>query len=141
MDESQKFQNRQEFDDFLVEWDRVKNEIARLKEVEMNMRLRIAHSGFTTDAEGTNRAELGNGYELKTVINYTYKLDSDKDKVIAVSDKLPPYIADRLFKWKVDISVSEYRLLEPAHKKLVDRILTVTEGAPKVDIIPPKGKK
>lgn len=141
MSEYEKFKDRAEFDAFLIEWDEKKKKIEVLKEEEMEMRKRIAYSGFTTQESGVNTAELGNGYKLKTTINLDYKLDPDKHKVLSAIEKLPEFLQDRIVRWKVELSVTEYKQLDPAHKKIIDRVLTIEHGAPKVEIKSPKGKK
>ena len=150
--------------DVLVEWDKCKINLAELKEREMELRKEAVALGFGKNVqEGVNKLELGNGYELKASVKYNYKLIAPEgfigDKVDAVDECIErftkisnegSFIAERLFKFDVDMSITEYRKLveeaefEPVKAKLLaelNRVLLITEAAPTLEIKAPKGGK
>ena len=126
--------------ELLRQWENAKTQASYWKEQEMELRKQVAHAGITDDNEGTNRAEIGNGYQLKTVIKINYKIDSDRKAVDKVLARLPDDIADRLIKWTPTLSLTEYKALNERHKAIADTVITTSEGAPTVEIIEPKKK-
>lgn len=133
-------------------WENSVKALEVAKETEMNLR-KLAFTLAAPDAkEGTNRVELFNGYELKGVRKVNYTLDKDLAKVRPIYDAIcktgneGAFLADLLFKWSCDIAPGEYKKLDtnnPSHttiKTLIDTILTTKDGAPTLEIVPPKKK-
>ena len=143
-------------DALLLLWNGKKAAIETAKAEEMELRKYIVGREFPKKQEGTQRKELGNGYELKAVVKYNYNL-ADNDTVEKCLDHISalgnegPFIADRLVSWKPNFLKTEYNdLLERKSKgderaikilSIIDEMLTITEGAPTLDIVEPKGKK
>lgn len=141
----------------LASWEATKQQLATLKDLEMAQRKECTALYFPEPKQGTQRVELGNDYKLKLVAKQNYTLDKDNSKVDKVQDAIEAtgnegvFIAERLFKWSVELSVSEYKdLCEQAEKgsaqaikikALVDTILTTSWGAPTLEIEAPKVKK
>lgn len=142
-------------DEVLMKWEETKKVLETAKEAEMSMRKYVVSRAFPNATEGVNKVDLGAGYELKASVKFNYKLDTDIDKVSAVHDEISSignsgsFIAERLFKWSADLVLKEYRALcepnatdeEKQIKKLLEKVLTVTEGAPTLKIKAPKEKK
>lgn len=134
-------------DQVLMKWQELKKAVETAKESEMEMRKYIVKRAFPTPDEGTNKADLGMGYELKAVVKFNYKLVGDVDKIDSVIDKLSAvdnegsFIADRLINWSATLSVAEYKQLDPKYKKIMDEIVVVSESAPTLEIKEPKAKK
>lgn len=145
-------------DQLLMEWDKIKKSIEVAKAQEMNMRKYIVNRAFPNKHEGMNTKSLGNdsGYELKAAVKYNYNL-ADNDTVenclakVASLGNQGPFIADRLVSWKPNFLLTEYRELVDAKAKgekfaeevlkAIEPMLTITEGAPTLDIKEPKAKK
>lgn len=156
----------QKFHDALRHWQQTKERLDVAKEQEAEARQIAFDLGFADWAkEGTNNLPLGNGYVAKGVLKMNYNLvppvGSTKDKVTAVDDvvddfaKISPnegtFIAERLFKWKPEMSVTEYRLLceraenpeDVAAVKMLAALNTILEikpGLPTLEIVEPKSK-
>ena len=143
-------------DEVLIEWQRLQTELANAKVAEMEMRRYVVKRAFPDATEGTNKVELGNGYELKATVKYNYNLDTDLDKVEAALNKIAvmgnegAFIADRLVKWSASFLLTEYRKLQEldatniqkAIKKEIDAVLLITDAAPSLEIkAPSKAKK
>lgn len=142
-------------DQVLLKWQELKDAVEKAKEAEMEMRKYIVKRAFPNATEGTNKIELGQGYELKAVVKYNYNLDPDLDKVEAALDDIAnlgnegAFLADRLVKWSASFLLTEYRKLsEPDAteiqkkiKKRIDEVLTITDAAPTLEIKEPKAKK
>jgi hypothetical protein len=147
----------------LLDWDNSKKFLEQAKEAELRARKIAFFMGFGEDAkEGTNTEELANGYKLKGVRKFNYKLVAPEgfeskvgavDNCIAAFRKISnegAFIADRIFKWDVDLSVTEYRKLveESATSATatsllneLNKVLEITEATPTLTIVEPKSKK
>lgn len=143
-------------DALLLLWSDKKAAIEKVKAEEMDLRKYIVGREFPKPNEGTNRKELGGGYDLKAVVKYNYNL-ADNDTVESTLDKLSAMgpagsaIADRLVSWKPSFLKTEYRKLQEDKEKgsqfaatalnVINEMLTIVEGAPELEIVEPKGKK
>jgi hypothetical protein len=151
-------------DEVLMQWQASKETLQAATEEEMRLRKLAVEMGFGKSAqEGTNNQELGNGYVLKAVIKKNYKLVKPEnepgntfDAVDKVMDNFArisnegAFIAERLFKYSVDLSVSEYKKLveeatvDTTKAKLLaeaNKVVLITDAAPTLDIKEPKAKK
>lgn len=144
-------------DDILTAWDDLKKNIVALKEQELDLRKYIVQRAFPSPQEGTNTEELGNGFKLKAVVKYNYKLSADNKTVEAGLDELSnsgndgSFLADRLVSWSPNFLLQEYRQIqedaeggsEIAKQRLliISKFMTITEAAPDLKIVEPKGKK
>lgn len=143
-------------DDLLMKWNECKIAVDKAREIELDLRKYIVSRAFPQKQEGTNRKELGQGYDLKAVVRYNYTL-ADNNKVeeclnhISALGNEGPFIADRLVSWKPSFLKTEYNdLLERKDKgderaikilNIVNSMLTISEGAPTLDIVEPKKAK
>lgn len=143
-------------DELLMRWQDCKNAIEVAKTAEMEIRKYIVTREFPQPEEGTNTKELGEGFKLKAVIKYNYRLP-DNDKVEEGLKKLEalgnqgPFIADRLVGWTPSFKLTEFRVLEEDAAKgdkfandalaIVYTFLEVSEAAPTLEIKEPKVKK
>lgn len=144
-------------DAVLLEWQRLKDQLAKLKEIELEFRKYVVKRNFPNPDEGTNSLELGNGYTLKAGIKFNYKL-ADNDTVekgledIAKIGNQGAFIADRLISWTPNFLLTEYRQLQEEADKgsadakailnIIATFLTIDDkAAPTLEIKEPKGKK
>lgn len=141
-------------DEVLMNWTASKALLETAKADEMSWRKYIVKRAFPNPDEGTNTLDLGNGYELKAVVKYNYKLAKpnlvhEAQSRIAKIGNNGAFIADRLFSWKVDFLTTEYKnLLEEKNEsieaqeilKLLNEVLTIEEAAPELKIKEPTKK-
>lgn len=142
-------------DYLLSRWEASKAALEAAKEAEMTLRKKVVDIAFDPNKKaGTERVELANGYELKSVkkINYGFVkgvdgkgVDKNKiDAALAVIEADGPVgelIAQRLVKWSPELSLTEYKQLSEAHKKAIDAVIVTSDGAPTLEIVPPKGQR
>lgn len=152
----------QDRDGLLLLWQKVKEQIAVAVADEMELRKLSVSTLIPKPVEGTNNVPLGNGFVAKAVVKFNYSLKAPEgvaDTVTAVDNTIDAFrrisnegvfIADRLFKWTVDISLTEYRLLVEKAKtdataaKLLaelNKVLEIKPAAPTLEIKEPKVKK
>lgn len=143
-------------DEVLIEWDRLKKLLADTKAKELDYRKYVVSRAFPTAEEGTNKIELENGYQLKAVVKYNYKLAENKivedglDKLAAIGNS-GQFIAERLVSWTPNFLLTEYREIQKQAEdgsaeakqmlQVITSFLTISEAAPTLDIVEPKGKK
>lgn len=142
------------------EWAAIDAERVRLTNLEKELRSEvIALSVPEPGAKKTHTVELSSTHKLKIEFPVNTKLvhpekvtneDSKKTAVDAADDlsdelvKLSPnegaFIVDRLFRWEVKISQTEYKNLSPAMKEIVDRYITTEPGTPTAKLEAVKAK-
>jgi hypothetical protein len=89
-------------------------------------------------ATGTENIDIGSGV-VKIVRKLNYSFTTDNDGIDAVLDEIEKsmeggnIIADRLVKWKGELSLSEYKLLTPENRARIDRILEAKPATPSVE--------
>lgn len=144
----------EERDKLLKAWEDSKVQLELAKAAEMDLRKAFVKFAFSVDKlEGTERIPLHNGYEAKAVKKLNYVLVSPVEGVAVVDavdqalteiESMAPegkFIAERLIKWSCDLSISEYRGLDAKFKAVIDKVIETREGAPTLEIVPPKGQK
>lgn len=130
----------------LAEWQDKKNELARVQEEERQLRAEII-ALFSNQkdamAEGTENVPTVQGtIKIKHSLNYKLGNPDLVDRALDEIEKSQEggnVIAERLVKWEPKLLVSEYRLLNEAQKKMIDKVLTITPSAKSVEFEPPRG--
>lgn len=89
-------------------------------------------------ATGTENVNVGTGtVKIVRKLNYTFTTDNDGiDTVLDAIEKSMEggnIIAERLVKWKGELSLSEYKLLSPENRARIDRILEAKPATPSVE--------
>ena len=134
----------------ILAWEESVKALAAAKEAEAALRKEVLAEAFAFDPEalreGTENFELGNGYKLKAVFKISRNLNNENeavDKVLSKIEKTGPegvFIAERLVKWKPELSVTEYKKLPEKFKKLFDEVVTSKEAMPSLELVAPKSK-
>ena len=134
----------------ILAWEESVKALAAAKEAEAALRREALAETFQFDPEalreGTENFELGNGYKLKAVFKISRNLNNENDAVDKVLSKIEKagaegqFIAERLVKWKPELSVSEYKKLPEKFKKLFDEVVTSKEAMPSLELVAPKSK-
>lgn len=136
-------------DDMVIgEWNDAVAALAKAKELESKLRTELVTRKFPSHKDsGTENAELANGWKLKAVFKQNYNLQNKDDAVDKALSKIEKtseagaFIAARLVKWKPELSVTEYKALEPKLKKIIDEVLTISDGTPALELVAPKTAK
>lgn len=134
----------------ILQWQEAVKALAAAKDAEAALRKEVLSDCFAFDPdalrEGTENVELGNGYKLKAVFKISRNLNNEGDavdKVLSKIEKTGPegqFVAERLVKWKPELSVSEYKKLPEKFRKMIDEIVTSKEATPSVELVEPKSK-
>lgn len=135
-------------DTILTQWKDAKAKLDVYQATERALRSQVieAFSNEPEDASGVENVDVGWGYTLKITHKLDYNLDNANDyeatdNALDEIEKLEngELLAERLVKRKLEISVSEYKKLPPAAKKIIDRVLTIKPASKRVELVPPKG--
>ena len=136
--------------ELLEKWRVAKAAFDKAKSEEMQLRLQLNEELFDPKKlSGTLNYDLGNGWKLKCERKQYHNL-SNKD-VPEVREHLSPDVAERIFRTKYELSISEFKRLKDkadsgdafakAELRLIEDILTVTPGTPAISLVPPKESK
>lgn len=134
--EQQQLTPEQAFE-LLQAWYQQSAQLAALEQTEFLARQRMAGFYFPGAEEGTNRMDLGGGFDL--LMQQTINRNVDEAALFAVTPeqvaklKLP---MDELFKQSWSLSTTAYRNLNAAQTKFIDALLDIKEGSPKLSIVP-----
>lgn len=126
----------------ILEWEKAKDELTRVKNREMLLRTKIFKGMFPSPVEGTNKVPLANGYELKGgyVINRSVELGAFTSMRPLFQEK--GFRVDDLVKFKPELVKSEYNKLTQEEQHFFDQCLVIKEGSPTLEIfLPAKAKK
>lgn len=148
----------------ILGWREDKQQLDFWKEREAASRITVSATLFPTPRKGTQRYELGAGYKVKLIHGLNYTL-GDKDMVdpLRPGETIPvnrqvedlqeaiaqvgnegAFLADRIIKWRPELSATEYEALDPENpnhmriKELIDAILTIKPASPQLTLEEPK---
>lgn len=126
----------------LIEWDRLQEELKRIKAAEMLLRQKIFAAYFPSPKEGTNDAPLAAGWVLKGKHTINREVDSGALEALKPALLEAGMRADSLIQYKLSLVLKEYRTLTAEQTQLFDQVLIVKPGSPALEIVlPAKAKK
>ncbi len=125
----------------LFAWHELQATLKILKEAEMEMRLEMGLAFFKPASlvEGTNTAEIGNGWKLKN--KHTLRRSVDEAALEAVLKQLPRGSRGKLLKFKPAVVIKEYRRLSDKERKIFDEALVIKPASLSLELCPPKEDK
>lgn len=132
----------------LADWQKAKDvfDLAQANERKLRAEVISLFSEMASNemSSGMETVPTGVG-KLKIEHKLDYKLDADTDKVDNALDQIEKsmeggnIVAERLVKWKPEISVREYKLLDAKQKAIVDKVLTIKPASKSVKLEPVVG--
>lgn len=121
----------------LQEWYQKQAQLKTLKQHEHLERVALSGFYFHDPREGTNRLDIGAGFDLKLQHGYNYKVnEEDLDNVKAADIKKHKLPWDDLFDYKPTLNMRTYRSLTEAQKQFVDQYLDIKPASPQLEIVP-----
>jgi hypothetical protein len=118
-------------------WYGKKQELANLKASEVLLRKDMATFYFPSPNVGTNRLDIGGGYDLKLVFKYNISVDEAAvDQVTAAQIKKHKLPWEELFVYKPSLVRGVYDALTEDQRKFVDKLLNIKDATPDLDIVP-----
>lgn len=121
----------------LQEWYQKQAQLKTLKTHEHLERTALSTFYFNDPREGTNRLDIGGGFDLKLVHGFNYKVnEEDLDNVKAADIKKHKLPWDDLFDYKPTLNMKTYRSLSAEQKAFVDQYLDIKPASPQLEIVP-----
>lgn len=136
----------QERDTLIQNWLDAKAAAASAVEIERQLRQAVMLSFYPDEQpeKGTFNQELGNGYKLKFGFKQNLTLNAalvnDVLSEIERTGEDGKFVAERLVKFKPELSLTEYNQLSADHRRLIDRIVTTKAASPTIEFVEPKAK-
>lgn len=133
-------------DELILAWKEKQAALIKAGLEEISFRNQLLALCFPGGKEGTENLDLGKGWVLKGVFKQNYSLDKDDEKVDKALTRLEKcgengkFVAERVVKWKSELSVSEWRKLTPEQQACLTEVLTIKPGQPSLELVPPKEK-
>jgi hypothetical protein len=128
---------QQEVTDLLREFIHLITEAKKIKARLAKLKATILKGCFAEQGDGKEGTEnlVLFDFFLKRVCKIDRKVTGSEDEIYEVRDQLKTEAArERLFIWKPEISVKEYKLLSPEERKMVDTVLTIKNASPTLAI-------
>lgn len=124
----------------LLAWHELAMLQKQLKAVELELRREMADSFFDDKklTEGTNTAEIGEGWKLK--YKHAITRACDEASFDAVFAKLPENYQSLLIRYKPELILPAYRKLSASERRIMDRALIIKPSSPALELVEPKVK-
>lgn len=131
----------------LYAWFKLKAEIAKLRQEEHFLRLRIVRVLYPTPKEGTNNFDMGlidplsEGFVLKFTNGIARKVDP------ALLSNIKPALAemgvsaDKLVRYKPELETKAYRTLTAEQMAFFNQCLDIKPESPQLEVVPTADKK
>lgn len=121
----------------LQKWWQMQQQLAKLKTTEVLERKDMVGYYFPSPREGTNRLDVGGGFDLRLVFGYSRNVDEAAlDSAKASDFKKLKIDKDSLFAYKPELVVKEYKKLSDEQRAFIDELLDVKESTPQLHIVP-----
>lgn len=122
----------------LTEWNNIKQQQAALQVRERELRTYLLASCFDPEfIKGSRTLPLWQGWRLKAVRPWKYKLTDDNGQTRTVLSRFTPEMANNLVRWKPDLSVSTFNGLMSDYQALFVDALTITPESPQLELLAP----
>ncbi len=128
----------------LQKWQEKVTEIAthaHLIAEERQLRQDVFAAFFPTPGEGTNTAELNEGWKLQGKLKIDRKIDEAALEAVKEVVRKMGFNPDPLIRNKPELVLKDYKALPDEVKKVFDTALTIKPALPTIELVPPKEKK
>lgn len=124
----------------IVEWEKTKKELDRVKAEELAQRLHLMSViPFNADKEeGGQTVKLGAGWKLALDKPIDYKMDTKNNETVSAClqalSVVNPAAMTNIVRWEPVMSVSAYKALTDAEKKIIAPVVTIKPGTPTLEL-------
>lgn len=117
------------------EWYKIKEDLDRLKEHELELRKQVSEAVFGEAQKGTQKAELSDNAEL--VLSISAKISVDKDAFLEHKTHLEKkglVGENSVIKLKPEVSATAYKYMSDEDKATFDSVFKHGFNAPKLEV-------
>jgi len=138
-------------------WYSVAEQLKKVKASEILLRLRVFNGFFKTPDEGVNNHTMSDGFILGGSRKISREVDEPVLRLMMAPKAADPTTGlmgpseleehqmdvNKLIVWKPELKLSEYRKLTDAQRLVFDKLLTIKDGTPALEVKKPssRGKK
>lgn len=120
----------------LQTWWQQQQQLAKLRALEILKRKEMVAYYFVDPRQGTNRLDVGGGFDLKLDVPFKPKVDEAMFKAVKTADFTALGIDKAtLFPLKPTLSVTAYRKLNDKQRAFIDQMLDVGDNTPQLHIV------
>ena len=127
-----------EFIKELARWEKMSDQLKKLKEAEMALRCKLSLHAFPKAEEGTHYHPLAGDWALQNKQPFYYKVN--ETTIGPVLKGLPHIAEDDLIKWTPELKLTAYRALKKSDKDALAEAITISPGKPAFNIMERKRK-
>lgn len=120
-------------------WNTLQCQLAAIKEQEMALRTEIFKEIFPQPTEGTNTADMPEGWKIKGTYKLTRTLDESALPAVLEQLRKKKVKTDSVILYKPSLDTKAYRLMDPDHRHLLEQAMVIKPGAPSLELVAPKG--
>ncbi len=104
----------------------------------MKLRKEIFEECFPTPVEGTATIDMPEGWALKGTYKLTRSIDEAALPAVLAELRKHKVSTDTIITYKPNLSLSNYRKLDPKWQRVLEQAMTVKPGAPTLELVAPK---
>lgn len=119
-------------------WNELQAKLASIKDEEMKLRKEIFEECFPTPVEGTATIDMPEGWTLKGTYKLTRSIDEAALPAVLAELRKHKVSTDTIITYKPNLSLSNYRKLDPKWQRVLEQAMTVKPGAPTLELVAPK---
>lgn len=119
-------------------WNELQSKLASIKDEEMKLRKEIFEECFPSPVEGVATIDMPEGWQLKGTYKLTRSLDEAALPAVIAELHKHKVSTDRLVTYKPNLSISEYRKLDPKWQHVLEQAMEIKPGAPTLALVAPK---
>lgn len=116
-------------------------EQAHLVIEERQLRQEVFALAFPTPKEGTNNADLPEGWTLKGTLKIDRKIDEAVLPQVKEQLRALGFNPDPVVKYKPELVTKDYKAMPEEIRKVFDTALTIKPALPTIELAPPKEPK
>lgn len=119
-------------------WNELQAKLASIKDEEMKLRKEIFEECFPTPVEGTATIDMPEGWALKGTYKLTRSIDEAALPAVLAELRKHKVSTDTIITYKPNLSLSNYRKLDPKWRRVLEQAMEIKPGAPTLELVAPK---
>lgn len=119
-------------------WNELQRQLGGLKEEEAALRAEIFKEVFPHPTEGSNTADMPEGWKLKGTYKLNLSLDEAALPAVLAALRKKKVNTDAVILYKPALDTKAYRMMDPDHRHLLETAMVIKPGLPSLELVAPK---